>query len=178
MNILIVEDEQHSRSELEYLLEQLEPNVSLQTAEDALSAWALLERTDRDAPLDVVFLDIQIPGMSGLELAARSHDSSVRLASCSPLPTQNTPSPRSNSRAWIMCSNPTEQRGYGKRWNVCASCCSNPKANLRCPHPPRRSGLRVAKSVCCSPLETFCTAKQTAIPSQRVPSHAKRCRFA
>jgi two-component system, LytTR family, response regulator LytT len=71
MNILIVEDEQHSREELEYQLAQLEPNANIQSSENALHAWERLEAADGDEAFDLIFLDIQIPGMNGLELAAR-----------------------------------------------------------------------------------------------------------
>ena len=72
MNFLIVEDEQHSREELQYQLQQLEPTATVQTAENAIIAWDLLETADAsDTPFDAVFLDIQMPGMNGLELAAR-----------------------------------------------------------------------------------------------------------
>jgi two-component system, LytTR family, response regulator LytT len=71
MNILIVEDEQHSREELEYQLAQLEPNAKIQSSENAMHAWERLEAADADEAFDLIFLDIQMPGMNGLELAAR-----------------------------------------------------------------------------------------------------------
>lgn len=66
LKALIVEDEYPARQELRFLLEPyhdvLEVIGEAQTAKEALS---LIEALD----YDVVFLDIQMPGMSGMDLA-------------------------------------------------------------------------------------------------------------
>ncbi|UUZ47938.1 response regulator [Massilia sp. B-10] len=66
MRILIVDDERPARDKLRRLLEQ-EPDVAaLEEARDGIEA---LERIAIFKP-DVVFLDIQMPEVSGIELAA------------------------------------------------------------------------------------------------------------
>ncbi len=67
MKILIAEDEEHSRSELRYMLEKLEPQWLIFEAENGKVA---LEKTELELP-DVVFLDINMPGMSGLSVATQ-----------------------------------------------------------------------------------------------------------
>jgi two-component system, LytTR family, response regulator LytT len=72
MNILIVEDEQHSREELQHIVSELEPTSRITATENAFEAWALLEQhQEEQLAFHLIFLDIQMPGMNGLELAAR-----------------------------------------------------------------------------------------------------------
>jgi CheY-like chemotaxis protein len=100
MKILVVEDEQHSREELMHVLAQLEPRASISSAENAAQAWATLEQYQSpQLAIDLIFLDIQMPGMNGLELAARI--ARLQRTSFSPPRTRSTRSPLLNWRAWI-----------------------------------------------------------------------------
>mgnify|MGYP000116422428 CR=1 FL=1 len=60
--ILIVDDDPTARTHLERLLKELGQD-QVETAENA---YALLDRI-RDSPPEVVFLDIRMPGLSGLD---------------------------------------------------------------------------------------------------------------
>ena len=65
LRLLAVDDEPPALDELAYLL-RADPRVQqVRTAGDAVSALKALEH----APVDGVFLDIRMPGLSGLELA-------------------------------------------------------------------------------------------------------------
>ena len=64
-NILIVDDEPPIRSELAYLLEQ---DDRVGTIDEAGGATEAIEKILADKP-DVLFLDIQMPGTSGVQLA-------------------------------------------------------------------------------------------------------------
>src|SRR4051812_48652845 len=65
MRVLVVDDEQPALDELAFLL-TAEPQVSdVVTSASATDALRILH----DGPVDAVFLDIQMPGLSGLELA-------------------------------------------------------------------------------------------------------------
>jgi len=66
MNILITDDEAPARGELRYLLEQLEPNISFTEARNGEEALLTLSQTS----MDVVFLDINMPGLNGLSVAS------------------------------------------------------------------------------------------------------------
>jgi DNA-binding LytR/AlgR family response regulator len=66
MHILITDDERPARSELRYILEDLEPGATCYEAANGEEALVLIE----SAPIDVVFLDINMPGLDGLTVAA------------------------------------------------------------------------------------------------------------
>lgn len=66
MKALVVDDEPLVRSELVYILQRVADDCTVREAESALDALAQLQRT----PYDVVFLDIKMPGLDGLEAAA------------------------------------------------------------------------------------------------------------
>ncbi len=67
MRVMLVDDEEWCLEELAEMLGKIE-NVELTgTYNDAVNA---LEATARDVP-DAIFIDVQMPGMSGLELAQR-----------------------------------------------------------------------------------------------------------
>jgi DNA-binding LytR/AlgR family response regulator len=71
---LLVDDEAPARSELRYLL-SAHPEVEV-VGEAASAAEAL--KLAAAVPYDVVFLDIEMPGLSGLETARLVHDRSNR----------------------------------------------------------------------------------------------------
>jgi two-component system, LytTR family, response regulator LytT len=70
MNILIAEDEEHTRAELRYIIEKLEPTATILESDDGLDT---LDKVDKES-VDVLFLDINMPGQSGLNVAATLMD--------------------------------------------------------------------------------------------------------
>jgi two-component system LytT family response regulator/two-component system response regulator LytT len=67
LRALVVDDEQLARDELCFQLEQIE---GIEIAGQAGNGLEALEAIERLAP-DIVFLDIQMPGLSGFEVARR-----------------------------------------------------------------------------------------------------------
>jgi DNA-binding LytR/AlgR family response regulator len=61
-----VDDEEPALAELQYRLEQLAEPLELETARTSVDALRLLHQHR----FDVLFLDIQLPGLNGLDLAA------------------------------------------------------------------------------------------------------------
>ena len=64
MNALIVDDNKIARTTLKQLASQIKDITLTGECADAMDAYNLLH----EQPIDLVFLDIEMPGMSGLEL--------------------------------------------------------------------------------------------------------------
>jgi DNA-binding LytR/AlgR family response regulator len=65
LRVLVVDDERPALDELAYLLSQDDRIGEVRTCDSAAEGLRMLHETD----VDVVFLDIQMPGLTGLELA-------------------------------------------------------------------------------------------------------------
>lgn len=72
MRILIAEDDNASRELLRRML-QSDRRFDLALAADGLEAWKILDNPDQT--VDVCILDIQMPGLDGLELTSRLRSS-------------------------------------------------------------------------------------------------------
>jgi CheY-like chemotaxis protein len=75
MNILIADDEALHRELLAGILAQW-PEHKVTLAEDGLAAWRLL--TDPKRLFDLVFLDVKMPRLGGLELLQRLRAATLR----------------------------------------------------------------------------------------------------
>ena len=67
LRVMVVDDEQLARDELCYQLEQLEDVEIVAHASNGLEALTAVEEHEPD----LVFLDVQMPGLSGFEVARR-----------------------------------------------------------------------------------------------------------
>jgi two-component system, LytTR family, response regulator len=70
LRTVLVDDEQLARDELSYLLSQIDGIAVIGQAGDGLEAFATIKRLQPD----VVFLDVQMPGLTGFEVARRMID--------------------------------------------------------------------------------------------------------
>jgi DNA-binding LytR/AlgR family response regulator len=70
LRALVVDDERPALEELRYCLREADPSAEVETAATALDALRLLKQHRFDA----VFVDIQMPGLSGLELVDLVHE--------------------------------------------------------------------------------------------------------
>lgn len=69
LTVLAVDDEPPALDELAYLLRADERVAEVRTAGDATAALRTLRSDDNGGAVDVVFVDIRMPGLDGLELA-------------------------------------------------------------------------------------------------------------
>jgi len=67
LKVMVVDDEQHARDELCYQLEQLADVEIVAQAGNGVEALAAVDRVEPD----LIFLDIQMPGLTGFEVARR-----------------------------------------------------------------------------------------------------------
>lgn len=78
VHVLIAEDENHTRLGLSLILRKSGYRVSL--AEDGEEALALLRRTqNEDSPVDILLTDVQMPGLTGLELLEAMREEGLSL---------------------------------------------------------------------------------------------------
>jgi len=70
LKALLVDDEQHARDELAYLLNRADGVEVIGQAGNGVEALEAIQRLDPD----VVFLDVQMPGLTGFEVARRMLD--------------------------------------------------------------------------------------------------------
>jgi len=75
ISALLVDDEQLAREELSYLLKEFADIEVLASAKNGLEAIKLIEQLEPD----VVFLDVHMPGLDGLELIRQLHAAQPRL---------------------------------------------------------------------------------------------------
>src|SRR5205807_10353619 len=75
ISALIVDDEQLAREELSYLLTDIPDIEVLQTASNGLEAVRLIEQLEPD----LVFLDVQMPGLDGLGVIGQLREKGVTM---------------------------------------------------------------------------------------------------
>ena len=73
LRTVLVDDEQLARDELGYLLSQIDGIEVIGQAGDGVEAFATIKRLEPD----VVFLDVQMPGLTGFEVARRMIEQQV-----------------------------------------------------------------------------------------------------
>ena len=100
LRAVLVDDEQLARDELGYLLGQIGGVEVIGQAGNGVEALTTIERLQPD----VVFLDVQMPGLTGFEVARRMLDARTpRRTSSSSRPTISTRSRRSRSTRSTTC---------------------------------------------------------------------------
>ena len=80
MNALIVYDNKIARTTMKQLASQVKDIVLTGECANAMDAYNLLQ----EQPVDIIFLDIEMPGMTGLELIKTWAARSLSLSSLHP----------------------------------------------------------------------------------------------
>jgi two-component system, LytTR family, response regulator LytT len=75
ISALVVDDERLAREELSYLLKDFPEIEVLQTASNGLEAVSLIAELEPD----LVFLDVQMPGLDGLGVIRKVHEQGARM---------------------------------------------------------------------------------------------------
>ena len=99
LRAVVVDDEQLARDELCFLLGQVGGIEVVGQAGNGVEAL----RGDRRAQPDLVMLDVQMPGLTGFEVARRLSRPASTRSSCSSPPTTSTPSRPSRSTRSTTC---------------------------------------------------------------------------
>lgn len=84
LRVLVVDDEKPAREELCWLLEQCDGADVVARAATADQARQLLDAPPQDVPIDLVFLDINMPGIDGMRLAELLHKRAPSPAQAAP----------------------------------------------------------------------------------------------
>ena len=123
---LLVDDEAPARSELRYLLGA---HAEVEVVGEAASARGGARRSRASSRYDVVFLDVEMPGLTGVDAAPlvreRARPAGRRLRHRA---RASTPSRRSRSRRSTTCSSRSTRTGSRASSSGCAS--GRPRTSL------------------------------------------------
>ena len=109
LKALVVDDEAPARSELRYLLDETGGVEVVGEASNATEALQLIKAI----PYDIVFLDIDMPGLSGVELAEAMTELTVQATF--PDGTHNVTLYGPERRGfWSQVSRGSGERGWGE----------------------------------------------------------------
>lgn len=107
LSVMIVDDEPLARAELRELLAE---QAQLHIVAECANAVEAMSAINQHQP-DIVFLDIQMPRISGLEMVSMLDKTACRTSCLSP-PSMTTPCRPLKSKPSITCSSPLIRRGY------------------------------------------------------------------
>ena len=164
MRALLVDDESPARSELRYLLG--ESTRTSRSSGEAASAQEALTLA-RDSRYDVVFLDVEMPGLTGVEAAPLVRE------------RREPPARRLRHGARALCGRgvrgrgvrlPAQARRPGAARTRRSSACANGRPRTRC--PSRRSRSSPAAAPSCSTSTRCTTRRPTATTAACTPTTA------